>query len=262
MYTKKYIKTLIKGRNHVLNVIAIFIFILIMQKIAFSGSEIAFPIKIDQEGVEDGSIVSYRDGEYQLSDQPYDLTMFGVIIDSPVAYFEDTVDTENQHYVITEGEAFVKVSNQNGEIKRGDFITSSNNPGVGAKALSNGYILGVAREDGAGKDKITVYIDRKTNYISSAGLRGNIFEFLKSGFDAAYLSPLTSFRYLLAALIVIASFLIGFHSFGRISNRSIEAIGRNPLAKGSIRRLVFFNFILTFLIIAAGLLIAYLVLIL
>ncbi|MBN1162166.1 hypothetical protein JXA34_00280 [Patescibacteria group bacterium] len=254
-------KTVWENSKYVLKTV-LAVVVLCYGRSTYSYNEIAFSVKIENKEAAGGHIVSYRNGEYNLSEQPYDLTMFGVIVEHPIAAFEEVVNTEDMKLVLSSGEAYVKVTNENGEIKKGDYITSSGKPGYGVKALSNGHVLGVALEDMGDGDTIPVYIDIKTNYISSAGLRGNIFEFLKSGFDAAYLSPLTSFRYLLAALIVIASFLIGFRTFGRISNQSIEAIGRNPLARGSIRRLVFFNFLLTFLIISAGLLIAYLVLIL
>ena len=40
-----------------------------------------------------------------------------------------------------------EVSNQNGDIKAGDYITSSNIPGVGVKATAAGQVVGIAMED-------------------------------------------------------------------------------------------------------------------
>jgi len=63
---------------------------------------------------------------------------------------------------------------------------------------------------------------------------------------APVLSPLTTFRYLISAMVVIASFVVGFSSFGKISGKSVEALGRNPLASRDIKSAVVFNFIFTF----------------
>jgi len=59
---------------------------------------------------------------------------------------------------------------------------------------------------------------------------------------------------------VINYIVIGFSSFGKITGSSVEALGRNPLAGGAIRRVMLFNFILTFLIMAMGLGVAYFIL--
>ena len=64
----------------------------------------------------------------------------------------------------------------------------------------------------------------------------------------------------MAALVVLATFIIGFSSFGKISGTSIEALGRNPLASKLIRSAVVLNFALTAIIIAVGLTMAYLIL--
>ena len=89
-----------------------------------------------------------------------------------------------------------------------------------------------------------------------------MFDMLKQGVVAAQLSPLTSLRYMLFALLVMGSLVLGFHTFRRMSLRGIDAFGRNPLAGKPIKRLLLLNFFLTVFIIAAGLLIAYFVLIL
>ena len=83
---------------------------------------------------------------------------------------------------------------------------------------------------------------------------------LKSGFQVPFITPLTSLRYILAALIALVSFFIGFSSFGKISTNSIEALGRNPLASRIIKSAIFLNFVFTIGIMGVGLVVAYLIL--
>jgi F0F1-type ATP synthase membrane subunit c/vacuolar-type H+-ATPase subunit K len=73
---------------------------------------------------------------------------------------------------------------------------------------------------------------------------------------------LASLRYLLAFLIAIIAFVLGFIYFGRVVRVGIEAIGRNPLARRMIQITMLFNILITIVIVLAGLLIAYLILVL
>jgi len=66
----------------------------------------------------------------------------------------------------------------------------------------------------------------------------------------------------LAALIVAATFIIGFSTFGKSSGRTIAALGRNPLAQRSIKTAMIFNMILAFGVMLIGLALAYLILVL
>lgn len=49
---------------------------------------------------------------------------------------------------ITEGVTHVRCNLQSGPIAKGDYITISNEPGVGMKATEDGFTIGVALEDG------------------------------------------------------------------------------------------------------------------
>jgi len=59
-----------------------------------------------------------------------------------------------------------------------------------------------------------------------------------------------------AAFIVIISFIFGFLSFSRVAARGVEALGRNPMAKKTIQLGILLNVIITLGIIVAGLLLA------
>ncbi len=67
-------------------------------------------------------------------------------------------------------------------------------------------------------------------------------------------------RYLLSALIAIASLLLAFRSFVSDANYGVISIGRNPRAKTSIQSMVFFNALLATTIAGGGLFAAMMVL--
>lgn len=230
--------------------------------LAFS-SGTAFSVPVELEAPV-GSIISYTTGKYVLAFKNYDENIFGVVTDAAAASVED-INLEKYKLVVNSGETSVLVTNKNGEIKKGDFITSSETPGVGMKATQSGQVIGIALEDfvTANNDEVglvAVFMNVKSQFIALSGTT-NVLSALKAGLESPFLSPIITLRYILAALVTGASFVIGFVSFGRISGSSVEALGRNPLAGGSIKRVVFFNFLLTFSIMLGGLFIAYLILI-
>lgn len=230
-----------------------------------TASGTGYSIYIEDTAAAPGKIVSYREGTYVLSTIPYDEFIYGVITEKPVTYVEDT-SLESYMLVVTEGEAFVEVTNSSGDISKGDLITTSEIPGVGQKAELPGQVLGVALQsfssdtEGA-QEGILVHVDVRTNFVSE-NVRVNLIEALRGGLHAPFMTPVTSLRYILAALVTAGSFVLGFASFGKTSGSGIEALGRNPLAKAEIQRSMVFHFVLTGFIMLGGIFLAYLILIL
>lgn len=212
-----------------------------------------------------GDIVTQKNGQYRLSDYSYDVDVIGVIVDAPEVSFED-LNLAEYKLVSSYGEMLVNVSNKNGNIKEGDYLTSSDIPGVAVKAVDSGQVVGIALANFESaltdeRGQIWVSVDMKMNYFDK-NLSLNVLEIIKNSLNSPYLTPIQALKYLLVFIIVIASFIIGFSSFGRISMETVESLGRNPLASSSIRKVMIFNFILTFIIMGIGLGIAYLILIL
>jgi F0F1-type ATP synthase membrane subunit c/vacuolar-type H+-ATPase subunit K len=229
---------------------------------------VAYTVEVENNAGNSGDIVSYTNGKYNLASKTYDTDMYGVITDEAVLSIVDTEISSNPSakLVVSNGELYVNVTTINGDIKKGDFITSSNTPGVGQRANISGYVIGVALEDYSNSDKnavgqVLTFVNIRSTYIDN-NVRVNLIEALRTGALAPFVTPVTSLRYILAALIIGASFVIGFSSFGRMSGSSIEALGRNPLAKNEVRKVVIFNFFLTFGVMLIGLLISYLILVL
>lgn len=226
-------------------------------------SGIATYVVISDKDVKDGDIISSAKEGYIRSNASYDPEMYGVITSNPAISLE-TSDIEGSEAVISSGKAYVNVSTQNGNIKEGDFVTSSEIPGVGQKADKGGFILGSALEGYSSNNpktvgKILVSLNIRSSSVNT-NLSNNLFSALKLGVSAPFLTPLTSLRYLLAGVIAAASFFLGFTFFGRVAKSGVEALGRNPLAGKLIQVNVVFNLILTVVIMLGGLTIAYFIL--
>ena len=244
-----------------------------------TSSGLAISVPIADKNAKDGSIISSTSKGFTLSNIDYDPSIYGVISQNPALFIEKTAGFSNTKPVMTSGHVQVLVSTSNGAISENDFITTSGVPGVGQKAKINGFIVGTALEKfNPNKSecvstrskkldqfvcmgKIMVAVNPHYNG-SSIGTRGNIIQVIKDSGNVFSLFPLVSFRYLLAALIAIIAFVLGFIYFGRVARTGVEALGRNPLASRMISLGIFFNLLLTVGIMAIGLAIAYLILIL
>ena len=232
-----------------------------------SGTGVAISVPIVDKDVQDGDIISATEDGYKLSSYAYQPSIYGVQTNNPALFLENGDSTFNigkTYPVITSGKAYVRVSSANGTIKKNDFITSSDVRGVGTHADSNGFVLGTALEDYNATDpkavgKILIYIDPHFNATFIA-TRSNLVETLKNVMSSPFLTPLTTFRYILAALVAVASFILGFIHFGRIVKTGIEALGRNPLASVFIQVSVLMNVVVTIGIVLSGLAISYLIL--
>lgn len=244
------------------------IFFLLSANLIFaqiSSSAIAVPVPVVDTEVQDGDIIcTYKEGNKRCS-KSYDPAIFGVVSLKPAAFIEDK-DIENSKLVVTSGITQVRVSSINGDIKEGDFITSSENPGVGQKATRNGFVLGVALEgyqsnDPKKEEKILVLVNIHPS-VSLSGPRGDLLQFIRQGIAVPVFEPVESLRYILASLMIVIAFTLGMVYFGKSSRSGIEAIGRNPLARKVIQFTVVLNIILTIVIVLVGLGIAYLILIL
>jgi len=233
-------------------------------KAQFTSSGMAVTLDLIDKNVSDGSVLCSTSEGMKLCTNEYDVEMYGVYVEVPSVVIENTKMTDGKP-VVNSGKAYVRVRSINGIIQKGSFITSSKIPGVAQLADKSGNVLGVALEaydqpDKAVEGKIQVAIGIRPAIISKS-VRGNLVETLREGFLAPTLTPLASLRYLLAIIIAIAAFILGFIYFGRVAKGGVDALGRNPLAQKAIQFTVFMNLILTVFIMGSGLILAYIILI-
>lgn len=221
---------------------------------------VALSVSIPNEDVQNGDIICSEGGSFDLCDEPFASSIFGVVSDNPAASLE-IEDLENSQLVVSTGTSQVRVSNANGDIEVGDFITSSATAGVGQRADRSGVVVGTAMQEYSAGDPGLILVSLNTRPTNiQTEVSGNLIETLRQGLAATILTPLDALRYVLASMIVILSFVLGFIYFGRVAKTGVEAIGRNPLAGRAIQFSVLLHILLTMAIAGAGIGIAYLIL--
>lgn len=164
----------------------------------------------------------------------------------------------SQIYVATSGRYNVLVSNQNGAIHAGDYISISALDGIGMKAEDTEQtVLGKAGADFTGKGSgvagtatlknsfggtitvtlgsIPVDINIANNPAQGHGI-GELPGFLQVASNSIADKPVGAARiYISLAVLFITVLIVGSLLYSGVRN-SIVSIGRNPLAKGYIVR--------------------------
>ena len=196
----------------------------------------------------------------------------GVIVDpndSPV-----TISSENQKvFVATVGRYDVLVSDQNGPIAPGDYLTLSAVEGIAMKADENQYVsVGKALTAFDGKTTVVSTVDLKD---SSGGVQkvsigrvqldigigsnplarpkqSNLPEYLQKMADGIADKPVNSIRiYLGLILLAVSGTIAGSLIYGGVRS-SLISIGRNPLSKKSIIRGLIQVIITSIMILVVG----------
>lgn len=208
----------------------------------------------DKEAIE-GDILKATDKGLVRADIGFDPKIFGVIQEQPLLVYR--TQTQGKP-VVRSGIGEVNVTTLNGPIKYGDYITSSTIAGKGQKASESGYTLGVAlgQFDGTGapqidgprgkvaSGKISVAIRIEYIELTNPRFAGRLFGFLGTAVLENVSDPKqigNVVRFFAAGLVILLSFTFGFLTFSRSIAKSIEALGRNPLAKSTIQLSMIIN---------------------
>jgi hypothetical protein len=220
-------------------------------------------IEINDKNAKDGSIITATDKGATLSIIPYDSQVIGIVTHD-AAITINAVESGSAAPVISVGKVYVLVSSKEGPIKKGDLLATSTIPGVAVKAIKSGYVLGTALEDYSNSDPKKadlIAVDLSLHYYNSKStLPGSLTDVLKFALLPTKDGPTPIFKYIVAAGVVIASFVLGFLSFGRTAAKGVEALGRNPAAGKIIHLGIIFNVGIVVVIVLAGLTVSFLIL--
>jgi hypothetical protein len=224
---------------------------------------IANYLPVQGSNIKNGDIVSFTNKGYFLSKTEYDSTVIGVVTTNPAVSLNIENGSKNNYPVASSGTVTVNVSTQNGAIKKGDIITTSKISGIGMKASKSGFVLGNALEGYSSSNpkevgQINVALNIHYAYSNSTSAN-SIKDIFNLSLASAANSPSAFFKYIIAAIVIVLSFVLGFLSFGRVANTGIEALGRNPLAGKMIQLGIIFNVFITIAIIGAGFAMAFLI---
>lgn len=224
---------------------------------------VAHIVEINAKDIKDGSVVSAAQKGSVLSTTPYDSQVIGIVA-RDAAIILETQSSPNGVPVISTGSVYVLVSSKDGNIKKGDVLATSTIPGVAVKAVKEGYVLGTALEDYSNPnpkqiDKIAVTLD--LHYFNSKSkFPGTMTDIFKFAILPTKEGPSPLFKYIVAAIVVLGSLILGFMSFGRTAAKGVEALGRNPSASKIIHLGIIFNVTIVIIISLAGLAVAFLIL--
>jgi hypothetical protein len=224
---------------------------------------IANYLPVQGSNIKNGDIVSFTNKGYFLSKTAYDSTVIGIVTTNPAVSLNIKNGSKNNYPVASSGTVIVNVSTQNGTIKKGDIITTSEIPGVGMKAEKSGFVLGNAMEAFSSSNpkeigQISVALNLHYAYSNSTSAN-SIKDIFNLSLNSASNSPSAFFKYLIAGIVIILSFILGFLSFGRVANTGVEALGRNPMASKMIQLGIALNVFITIAIIGAGFAMAFLI---
>ncbi len=222
------------------------------------GIEVTSVYEISDTEAQEGDILSAAEGGLVRSNIGFDNKMFGVMVNQPLLVYR--TETPGKP-VVRSGVAEVNVTTLNGPIKFGDYITSSQIAGKGQKTTESGYVFGVALSSFDGSNatqiqgprgqvalgKISVAVRIEYAELTNPRFAGRLFGFIGTTLLENISDPKqfgNAIRYATAGLIVLLSFTFAFLTFSRSIAKSIEALGRNPLAKSTIQFSMIINIIL------------------
>ena len=216
------------------------------------GIEVTSIYEIGDPDAIEGDILKASDKGLVLTTIGFDNKVFGIIADQPLLVYR--TDTKGKP-VVRSGVAQINVTTLNGPIKYGDYITTSTIAGKGQKALESGYTVGMAlgafsgegapQVDGpkgkVSSGKIPVAVRIEYTELTNPRFAGRLFGFIGTAFLENISDPKqvgNVIRLVAAGLVVLLSFAFGFLTFSRSIAKSVEALGRNPLAK-SLHKMYF-----------------------
>lgn len=217
-----------------------------------TGLDMVNKFNVSDKDVVDGDILVNTANGLVRAIIPNDNAIFGVYTEKPLVVFETGTDKP----VVRSGVTMVNVTDSEGAINVADYITSSKDPGKGARATRSGYVLGVAMDKLSGHTgKIRVAIKIEYAEITTARSANRLFEYLGAAFFTNVKDPEkfgVIIRFVLAGLVLLISIIFAFVTFSKSIPKGIEAIGRNPLAKNTIYMSMLLNVFLIVLSVALG----------
>lgn len=235
------------------------------------------------ETLQRGMLVSLKDGDgskVEPADPDNAKRLHGLVVnanDSPVTLSNEAQKT----FVATVGRYEGLVSDQNGTIKQGDYITVSKVRGIGMRVDTKSInIIGKALEDFDGKTNVISTTDLKDNAgvtqkvnigriqldigIGANPLAKpedvNLPEFLKKATETIAKKTVSPLRVYISIAILLASVIIAGSMLYAGVRSSMISIGRNPLSKQSITKSLVQVVITSFIVFIIGIFGVYLLL--
>ncbi len=240
---------------------------------SYAQLEIAETYDLADKDAQSGDILSLTAEGFNRTKAEYDSKMFGIMISNPLAVYR-RVDGSGIP-ISRNGVIAVNVTTANGEIKTGDYITSSTIPGKGQRAVSSGYVVGVALKDFKAGDGTEIDFSQfqggptkkavsgqipvaiKIEYAELSNFRNtnSLIEKLNAALFTNIQDPekfVNVIRYISSGVVGILSIIIGLFILSRVIPKGVEGIARNPMARSSIIVYTAFNIVVVILVVLLG----------
>jgi len=213
--------------------VLLILFILGSPGVLWAQTSLSLPVAstvdvVSEDVVRGGAVVRYDEirDRYTLTDEVSDPTVYGVVADRPAIVF---VTATTSVPVVTQGVTEVLVNMENGQIVRGDVLTTSSIRGQAMRATDDGHmVFAIALEamDEAGLLSAQIGVEEaqtvwaKRNAVAGTADDGKVFVSMARAVIAA-------------ALVLVA---IGFllYSFRSVMTTGVISVGRNPRARQSV----------------------------
>lgn len=205
---------------------------------SFPGTAFTLPLSSD---LPVGSIIAETSQGYVAAQAKEDEAIIGILVED--ADFVYQVDETTSRPVVSSGIVPVLLSTEMGQITNGTPITvSKTQPGVGVRAQKQDMIVGIAKKSINSQTAILADIQLITNreYGTTQSPKDNsvlaqeLENLVKQSANKIASADTNPTVYLLAIIVVILAAIFSFILFGRVAINGINALGRNPLAKGAI----------------------------
>ncbi len=201
--------------------------------------------------------------------------LLGVVVSANSSSLSLTNNLANQVQVATSGTLSVLVSDINGVVNRGDYITASPISGVGMKATDNARIVGISQGSIEGGSKQTIKNDSgkdQSVMVGQVPVLVNVSSYFKqpdktlipsavqniaNAFAGRSVSALPII--ISAGIFVVTLLVVVIIIYAMIRN-AIISVGRNPLSQSAVYRNVIQMSGLVLAILAAAFTAMYLVL--
>jgi len=226
---------------------------------------IAQTISVADPEVAYGDIILYdpETNLFRRSEGVNDPRVYGVVVEDPALLIETDASLVP---VAESGRLPVNVTLENGDIEEGDALVTSSIPGKAMRADPNQEnIIGFAveglteaegikttLEDGSSAilGTITVEVGRKRLQETSTN---KIDETEKDKAEKlAFGSGKAIARFGFAAVVALGSIALTFIAFLSSIKQGVISVGRNPLAKSSIRSMIILNVVLALVVATIG----------
>lgn len=250
--------------------------------LAFAGSVVAQSVLQgynSDENLQKGMLIALKEDDERkivaVTDKNVD-KFKGVVVnknDSPV-----TISSEDQEYFVASiGPYEVLVTDENGPIKKGNYVSISSSSGIGALALeSQEYVIGIATSDfngggdsigSAGAEgkkanvgRINVDVALAKNPNAKSPQKDKIPDAIQKLARAVADKSVSNVRiYIGMAIFIAAALIAGTMMYSGVRN-TIISIGRNPLSKASIYKGLIQVILLALIIFIVGIFGVYLLL--